>query len=72
MKVGKLPVVNPFNLCIVVVGGSARNLKKTFRQKEGKVPSQVIKMILKINESVLKKLSLEKLAMSKSRCGVRS
>ena len=28
MKVGKLPVVKPFNLCIVVVGGSARNLEK--------------------------------------------
>ena len=27
MKVGRLPVVNPFNLCMVVVGGSAMNLK---------------------------------------------
>ena len=35
MKVGKLPVVNPFNLCIVVVGGSARNLKKLSDKKNG-------------------------------------
>ena len=70
MKVGKLPVVNPFNLCIVVVGGSARNLKKILT-KEGTVPSQVMSMLLKIAENLLKRLSLEKLAMSKSRCGVR-
>ena len=31
MKVGKLPVVKPFSLCIVVVGGSAMNLEKCIK-----------------------------------------
>ena len=26
MKVGRLPVVSPFSLCMVVVGGSAMNI----------------------------------------------
>lgn len=31
IKVGKLPVVRPFNRCNVVVGGSARNLNRRLR-----------------------------------------
>ena len=30
MKVGRLPVVSPFSRCMVVVGGSARNLDQGY------------------------------------------
>ena len=57
MKVGRLPVVNPFNLCMVVVGGSARNLK-----------SHGIKGTC---EEDRMKISLEELSVSESGCRIR-
>ena len=67
MNVGKLPVVNPFNLCIVVVGGSATNLG-------------ILRWYPSLNQlfqwdtqwyfTCQKDLSLEKLSMSEAGDGI--
>ena len=77
MKVGKLPVVKPFNLCMVVVGGSATNLEKsnkvTKRYFVFVTFGQAAKNAEKEHEKevMMMRGSLEKLAVGKTRRGVR-